>query len=198
MICLTWSIWNKCSVLFLQLIKAAAHRETPLNYPALMRVVLIKHTDCFEVGWGVGDGGGGVYTDFIRHHPPAPPRSLHAPMMTPPTQVPSIVSRQKGVYLKLLQSAEITVLDTLWQPVAALYPTLSSFPLSWWIVAELSAWVWVFKQRWVTRTEGVNRFCACVCEREKERAIVPDAQACSSVEWFLKTRGFLLFLNTAV
>lgn len=36
------------------------------------------------------------HTNSAKHKPPTPPWSLHALLVTPPTQVPSIVSRQKG------------------------------------------------------------------------------------------------------
>lgn len=103
-----------------------------------------------------------------RCHAQLPPSLLNSTLATActdddPTHPGLVYSEQTEgeVYLKLLFSAESTVLDTLWQPVEALYPALSSFPLSWWIVDELKA-EGVGLCAWVgTGARGVNRLCVC-------------------------------------
>lgn len=81
------------------------HRDRcPLPRIAIMwfsfKVGDISHTLC----WGEKKNRDHVYptvklhshTNFTKHKPPTPPWPLHPLMAAPPTQVPSIVSRQKG------------------------------------------------------------------------------------------------------
>lgn len=80
--------------------------ETPAHYPGLescdsaLRLGITSHT----LYWGKKKHRDHVYptvklqshTNSAKHKLPTPPWSLHALLVTPPTQVPSIVSRQKG------------------------------------------------------------------------------------------------------
>lgn len=129
--------------------------------------------------------------NFTKHKPPTPPWSLHALMMTPPTQVLSIVSRQRG---GLAQTAAICRKHCAGHTLAASGSLISFaqlFPFvtvdcGWALCWGVGLWAGVG-----TGAGGVNRLCVCVCVC----AINADTHTHSSNDWFLKPWSFSFSLK---
>lgn len=116
--------------------------------------------------------------------PPTPPWSLHTLMMTPPTQVPSIVSRQRG---GLAQTAAICRKHCAGRSLAASGSLISCtqlFPFvtvdcGWALCWGVGLWAGVG-----SGAGGVNRLCVCAITHTYR-----------SNEWFLKRWGLSFSLK---